>query len=142
MVDGKGVNYGDIVALTRDPWWIMRLIHYPARGVHESSTESSGGGSADVNRKNDGASAAAAAGGGGARGGDDNGGGGGGYGHAAKMLDEGDGCGVHTDYGLLTIIGSQTPGVSALEVRDVEGRWIRAEPPEGTFVLTAIFPGD
>lgn len=145
MVEGKDVNHGNIVALTRDPWWIMRLIHYPARGVHVSSATSSGGGSADVDREH--GNGASTAGGAGGAGGappppPPPGGGGGGIsnvdnddGHATKIVDEGDGCGVHTDYGLLTIIGSQTPGVSALEVRDVEGRWLRADPPEGMFAL-------
>ena len=41
-------------------------------------------------------------------------------------------CGEHTDYGLLTIV-NQEPTVSALQVKNAEGRWVDAPPLSGAF---------
>ncbi|XVE87079.1 hypothetical protein DITRI_Ditri18aG0087500 [Diplodiscus trichospermus] len=43
------------------------------------------------------------------------------------------GCGIHTDYGLLTLI-NQDDDITALEVRNLAGEWIPATPIPGTFV--------
>ncbi|XVF59369.1 hypothetical protein PTKIN_Ptkin07bG0270200 [Pterospermum kingtungense] len=43
------------------------------------------------------------------------------------------GCGMHTDYGLLTLI-NQDDDITALEVRNLSGEWIPATPIPGTFV--------
>ncbi|KAK9109276.1 hypothetical protein Sjap_017336 [Stephania japonica] len=43
------------------------------------------------------------------------------------------GCGAHTDYGLLTLV-NQEDDISALQVRNRSGEWIRAVPIPGTFV--------
>ncbi|XWS29793.1 hypothetical protein CRYUN_Cryun24cG0060900 [Craigia yunnanensis] len=43
------------------------------------------------------------------------------------------GCGIHTDYGLLTLI-NQDDDITALEVRNLSGEWIPATPIPGTFV--------
>ncbi|XVF61228.1 hypothetical protein PTKIN_Ptkin08bG0113100 [Pterospermum kingtungense] len=43
------------------------------------------------------------------------------------------GCGIHADYGLLTLI-NQDDHITALEVRNLSGEWIAATPIPGTFV--------
>ncbi|XWS45231.1 hypothetical protein CRYUN_Cryun15aG0118400 [Craigia yunnanensis] len=43
------------------------------------------------------------------------------------------GCGIHTDYGLLSLI-NQDDDITALEVRNLSGEWIPATPIPGTFV--------
>jgi len=43
------------------------------------------------------------------------------------------GCGVHTDYGFLTILAQDSIG--GLQVQNVEGKWIDATPIEGTLVV-------
>ncbi|XP_047958480.1 probable 2-oxoglutarate-dependent dioxygenase At3g50210 [Salvia hispanica] len=43
------------------------------------------------------------------------------------------GCGAHTDYGLLTLV-NQDDDITALQVRNIDGDWILAEPVPGTFV--------
>ncbi|XP_016720092.1 probable 2-oxoglutarate-dependent dioxygenase At3g50210 [Gossypium hirsutum] len=43
------------------------------------------------------------------------------------------GCGIHTDYGLLTLI-NQDDRITALEVKNLSGEWVPATPILGTFV--------
>ncbi|XP_017975047.1 PREDICTED: probable 2-oxoglutarate-dependent dioxygenase At3g49630 [Theobroma cacao] len=43
------------------------------------------------------------------------------------------GCGIHTDYGLLSLI-NQDNDITALEVKNLSGEWIPATPSPGTFV--------
>ncbi|OMP01944.1 Isopenicillin N synthase [Corchorus olitorius] len=43
------------------------------------------------------------------------------------------GCGIHTDYGMLTLV-NQDDDITALEVQDLYGEWIPATPIPGTFV--------
>jgi len=43
------------------------------------------------------------------------------------------GCGVHSDYGFLTILYQD--GVGGLEVKNSKGEWIKAVPIENTFVI-------
>lgn len=93
MATALGSDGHQLSELTNDPWWTMRLIHYPA-AQSGSSKNSNGGDDGSV---------------------------------------EPVGCGAHTDYGLLTIIASATPGVQALEVQDVGKRWVKAAPPAGAF---------
>ncbi|XP_021275364.1 probable 2-oxoglutarate-dependent dioxygenase At3g50210 [Herrania umbratica] len=45
------------------------------------------------------------------------------------------GCGIHTDYGLLSLI-NQDNDITALEVRNLSGEWIAAIPIPGTFVCS------
>lgn len=85
MAVGLGDEHGHLQALTRDPWWIARLIHYPPSPGQQAPTS------------------------------------------------DPIGCGAHTDYGLLTIIGSETPGMHALEVLDTHGQWVKTAPPSGAF---------
>ncbi|KAI3426983.1 hypothetical protein D9Q98_006927 [Chlorella vulgaris] len=43
-------------------------------------------------------------------------------------------CGEHTDYGLLTLVFAE-PGVTALQVKSAEGRWLDAPPMPGAVVV-------
>ncbi|KAA3473779.1 putative 2-oxoglutarate-dependent dioxygenase [Gossypium australe] len=43
------------------------------------------------------------------------------------------GCGIHTDYGLLSLI-NQDDDITALEIKNSSGEWIPATPIPGTFV--------
>lgn len=43
------------------------------------------------------------------------------------------GSGAHTDWGFLTLLAQD--GVGGLEVQTVEGRWIRADPVPGAFIV-------
>jgi isopenicillin N synthase-like dioxygenase len=89
-----------------DVFWIMRVIHYP---VAEEPA------AADIL-----ANAANATGGG------SGGEGGGGEGEGG-----GEGCGVHTDYGNLTMICQNDSHAGVLQVQSADGSWIEANPPPG-----------
>ena len=84
-----------------DVFWIMRVIHYP---VAEEPA------AADIL-----ANAANATGSG--SGGEGEGG--------------GEGCGVHTDYGNLTMICQNDSHAGVLQVQSADGSWIEANPPPG-----------
>lgn len=103
--------------VSRDSYWVMRLIHYPAPAPAPappaSSTGSSGtggsGGSGSVGQ--------------------------GSVADAVEGEDEdGIGCGAHTDYGLLTFL-NQDPGIEALQVENRDGDWINAMPPPGALIV-------
>lgn len=48
-------------------------------------------------------------------------------------MEVGDGCGIHTDYGCLTIVNQDAAG--GLEVQTVDGRWIEGKPVDGAFAI-------
>ncbi|XP_049933100.1 probable 2-oxoglutarate-dependent dioxygenase At3g50210 isoform X2 [Nymphaea colorata] len=54
-------------------------------------------------------------------------------GSTEKMVEDGVGCGAHTDYGLLTVI-NQDDDIPALQAMNRCGEWIWALPVPGTFV--------
>jgi isopenicillin N synthase-like dioxygenase len=47
-------------------------------------------------------------------------------------------CGEHSDYGSLTFLFQDKLG--GLEVKDVNGDWIRAKPVEGTILVSELLP--
>ena len=53
--------------------------------------------------------------------------------HPENAIDNQLGAGAHTDWGAITVLAQDELG--GLEVRNVEGDWIRATPVEGTFVI-------
>eukprot|EP01065_Artemidia_motanka_P020450 TRINITY_DN24487_c0_g1_i1.p1 TRINITY_DN24487_c0_g1~~TRINITY_DN24487_c0_g1_i1.p1 ORF type:complete len:354 (+),score=50.60 TRINITY_DN24487_c0_g1_i1:83-1063(+) len=84
-----GVPNDRVSAWTRDPFWVMRAIHYPDRDTVPAGD------------------------------------------------DWGDGCGVHTDYGLLTfVLSDDTPG--ALSVQALDGSWHTVDPPAGGGLVVNI----
>lgn len=93
-----------------DPFWIMRVIHYPPL---PSSVDGEEGGTAL--HAPDGEAVAAAKSGA----------------HTAKSVPLS--CGEHTDYGLLTIV-NQDDDVTALQVQNAAGAWVDATPVPGAFV--------
>lgn len=111
-----------------DPFWVMRVIHYPPLPSATASNGDGGGGGGRGGERprrtasraprlaapDDAAVAAAKEGA-----------------HLLKSVPLS--CGQHTDYGLLTIV-NQDAHATALQVQNAAGRWVDAPPLPGSFV--------
>eukprot|EP00892_Ulva_mutabilis_P006008 jgi/Ulvmu1/377/UM001_0384.1 len=101
-----------------DPYWCMRIIHYPPLTSAEPADPAHNGGAAAGHAASDGVHADTAQ-----------------QALAGAELPRSTqlSCGEHTDYGMLTLVNQDTD-IAALQVKNSDGEWLMAAPVPGTFV--------